>query len=72
MGFFHAVERKIDVDMTDLLSDESIRNRGILRQNFELVCSARCRNDISRKYVLFLMLAPSQATAIPSTCCFSI
>ena len=54
MGFFRAVERKIDVDMTDLLSDGSIRNRGILRQNFELVCSARCRNDISRKYVLFL------------------
>ena len=31
-----------------------ISNRKILRQNFELVCWARCRKDISPKFVLFL------------------
>ena len=31
------------------------RNRGLLRQNFELVCWDRFRNDISPKYVLSLV-----------------
>ena len=47
-GFFRTVERKIDGDMADF----TLRWK---RQNFELVCWDRFRNDISPKYVLFLV-----------------
>ena len=52
-GFFCAVERKINVDMGQV-SRYDKSNRENLRQNFELACWARCRNNISQKYVLFL------------------
>ena len=55
-----------------LLSDGS--NGGILRRKYELVLGPEVET-IFRKNMFYswhVMLAPSQATAIPSTCCFSI